>query len=86
MNETCPVCRTRFERAPGYFVGAMYISYAVAVAVLTLMIVVLELGYLRSWPTWLVGIVGSAVYLLLAPAIFRWSRVAWIHFGERMGW
>ncbi len=33
MNDACPGCHTPFEREPGYFVGAMYISYAMAVSI-----------------------------------------------------
>ena len=33
MNEQCPVCGHRFMREPGYFQGAMYVSYALATAV-----------------------------------------------------
>jgi hypothetical protein len=31
MHEQCPVCGLRFEREPGYFTGAMYLSYGVAI-------------------------------------------------------
>src|SRR2546422_5139223 len=30
MNERCPVCDLKFEREEGYFLGAMYISYGLA--------------------------------------------------------
>jgi uncharacterized protein (DUF983 family) len=33
MHEQCPVCGLRFEREPGYFTGAMYLSYGVAIIV-----------------------------------------------------
>ena len=33
MNEKCPTCGLEFDREPGYFTGAMYISYALAVPV-----------------------------------------------------
>ena len=86
MNETCPACHTRFERAPGYFVGAMYISYAFAVIMLVVMVVIFELGVLRSLPTGLAAGIVVLAYLLMVPAIFRWSRILWIHLGERVGW
>ena len=34
MNDPCPVCGLVFEREPGYFFGAMYFSYFIAVAIL----------------------------------------------------
>ena len=30
MHAQCPACGLRFEREPGYFTGAMYLSYGVA--------------------------------------------------------
>jgi len=32
MNETCPHCGVRYEREPGYFYVAMFVSYALIVA------------------------------------------------------
>ena len=59
MNEDCPVCGLDFDRGePGYFTGAMYVSYALAIpliALLTLIehlmlaaLVALPAG--RCWP------------------------------------
>jgi hypothetical protein len=31
MRARCPVCRLRIEREQGYFVGAIYLNYAVTV-------------------------------------------------------
>jgi uncharacterized protein (DUF983 family) len=31
MHEDCPNCNYHFEREPGYFIGAMYVSYGIAV-------------------------------------------------------
>ena len=31
MHPQCPVCGLRYHREPGYFLGAMYISYGLAV-------------------------------------------------------
>ncbi|GAB3978960.1 hypothetical protein GCM10028806_43230 [Spirosoma terrae] len=32
MHENCPVCGLRYEAEPGFFTGAMYVSYALYVA------------------------------------------------------
>ena len=86
MNEICPGCGKRFEPEPGYFVGAMYISYALAMIVLILMFAISRLGAFRSWPLPLVVSLAVVTYLLLIAPIFRWSRILWLHFGERVGW
>jgi hypothetical protein len=31
MNDRCDDCQYHFDREPGYFIGAMYISYGLAV-------------------------------------------------------
>jgi uncharacterized protein (DUF983 family) len=33
MAEACRLCGLRFERAPGYFVGAIYVNYAVTAGI-----------------------------------------------------
>jgi uncharacterized protein (DUF983 family) len=30
MNESCEKCKYHFDREPGYFLGAMYLSYGLA--------------------------------------------------------
>src|SRR5437764_919989 len=37
MNERCPVCQLRFEREAGYFLGAMYVSYGLALDVISML-------------------------------------------------
>jgi uncharacterized protein (DUF983 family) len=79
MNATCPVCALEFEREPGYFVGAMYISYLLAVPLIAVAAFVIQL-LVPGWPLYLVVLVGGAAILPLVPALFRYSRVLWIHF------
>ena len=33
MHERCPVCDLKFEREPGYFLGAMYVSYSLGLVI-----------------------------------------------------
>lgn len=78
MNVACPVCGLVFEREPGYFTGAMVVSYALAVPVLGAMVIgLMTLGGLDAVPALLIG---DAAYLALVPFIFRYSRVLWLHF------
>src|SRR5262245_32870110 len=35
MNDPCPHCGLLFEREEGYFLGAMYVSYALGAAVIS---------------------------------------------------
>jgi len=34
MHDRCPGCGLHFNREPGYFLGAMYISYGLGLAVI----------------------------------------------------
>ena len=78
MYARCPNCGLEFEREPGYFTGAMVVSYALAVPVLgALVIGLMIIGGLDAVPALLIG---DAVYLALVPFIFRYSRVVWLHF------
>ncbi|MEO5912240.1 MAG: DUF983 domain-containing protein [Pelobium sp.] len=75
MNENCSKCNLKFEREPGYFYVAMFISYAmnvieiIATSVLTWLIT----GNLEN-PFLYMGIIFPVV-LLLSPINYRFSRV-----------
>ena len=77
MNKECAVCGLVFEREPGYYTGAMVVSYAIAVPTFGLIVIALLLAGIDAVIALLVG---GAVYLFLAPFIFRYSRVVWLHF------
>jgi hypothetical protein len=77
MHERCPVCGLRFEREPGYFLGAMYISYALGVV--TIALLAFAFWLVTGW--WITKDTLWAVLLFLpmAPAITLLSRVLWIY-------
>src|SRR5262245_9953759 len=78
MRARCTLCGHQFERAPGFFVGAMYFSYAMAVPIFALLAILVH-GFL---PRWSVARVMSLVLIAFAPMIpvvFRWSRIVWMH-------
>lgn len=79
MNEFCPRCGVKFEREPGYFFGAMYISYALSVPIIAGLTVLLWLTFPSSWELeWVVCLAGG-LFLPLVPMIFRYSRILWMH-------
>jgi uncharacterized protein (DUF983 family) len=80
-NEYCPVCNLRFEREPGFFYVAMFISYAMNVAEMITIAVAtyilgLELTYENLWL--FVAIIMVGVFLF-APLNYRYSRVFLLH-------
>ena len=78
MYGRCPTCGLEFEREPGYFTGAMLVSYTLAVPVLGAMVIgLMVVGSVDALPALLIG---DTAYLALVPFIFRYSRVVWLHF------
>lgn len=77
-HKNCPVCDVQYEREPGFFFGAMYISYALTMAVLLGSAFILYNFF--GDPELIVYIitVPTAVILLL-PLIFRYSRTLFLY-------
>jgi len=76
MNDACPHCHYRYDRGKhGYFVGAMYVSYAIMVAVmgaLTIAMWVLDVPRDYQLQIYLVSIA------LIGPFAFPYSRLLWV--------
>lgn len=79
MHPTCPLCGLRFEREQGYFTGAMYVSYLLAVPVLAACAGAVALAF-PSLSFEATMAVAAVLFLPFVPLIFRASRVLWIHF------
>jgi uncharacterized protein (DUF983 family) len=77
MNEHCPVCGLKFEREQGYFLGAMYVSFALSI--LPVCLLVLLIWAITRWPLDRVVICTFFAYLPAVPLVVRFSRVVWIH-------
>ena len=80
MYEQCSVCNLKYEREPGYFLGAMYISYALALMSIGLFAV--TIWSLTGWWISKVTIWAVILFLPLAPAITLLSRVLWIYLDQ----
>jgi uncharacterized protein (DUF983 family) len=78
MNDHCSVCRIRFEKEPGYFLGAMYASYFLGVGFLTAFYVAAR-SLFPDWPSALVAAAAVVPYIPLVPVVWRYSRVIWMH-------
>ena len=78
MHRRCPVCDFDFEPEPGYFTGAMYISYALAVPLVALLALAVYLVAPRLSGGAIV-LVAAALFIPAVPNVFRASRVLWIH-------
>jgi uncharacterized protein (DUF983 family) len=79
MNDPCPVCGLVFQREEGYFLGAMYTSYILSTALLTVSYFAAA-ALLPTWGSLTVALVAILPFPPLMPAVFRYSRVMWIYF------
>lgn len=76
MHRHCPRCGLLFEREPGYFMGAMYLSYG--------------LGIIATAPVWLpmawlgrslgeVLLASGSLLIVASPWLFSYARVLWLY-------
>jgi hypothetical protein len=80
MNDLCPACGLHFNREPGYFLGAMYISYGLALAVIFLF--GLLLWVLTHWRLDKIAIWAVVLFVPFAPMLTFLSRVLWIYLDQ----
>jgi ABC-type transport system involved in cytochrome c biogenesis permease component len=80
MHERCAVCDLRFDREPGYFLGAMYISFVLGLAAVAVIAAVL--WAVTGW--WITKDILWAVvlFLPLAPGLTLFARVLWIYLDQ----
>ena len=78
MNERCSECDYRFEREPGYFIGAMYLSYGLAVSQGIVAFVLCSILLPEMAIEWVIVTVTMPM-LLMAKKNFKWSRILYIH-------
>jgi hypothetical protein len=78
MNDNCERCNYHFDREPGYFLGAMYISYGLAVfqGVITYIIIHSAFPILSSF--YEISLI-ILVILLFGKKNYKLSRVLYIH-------
>ncbi|MEQ8425638.1 MAG: DUF983 domain-containing protein [Cyclobacteriaceae bacterium] len=78
MNSNCDHCGVTFEPEPGFYFGAMFVSYAISVALFaTIGISLYLLGNPADW-VYLTAIVTGAI--LFTPFSFRYSRILFLYF------
>ncbi|WP_158233421.1 DUF983 domain-containing protein [Reichenbachiella sp. 5M10] len=78
MEKNCKVCHQAFEPEPGFYYGAMFVSYAFSVAITFVVGMVLfhVFGDPEMWVyvVSLLGVVG-----LVWPLMYRYSRAIFLH-------
>ncbi len=78
MNDRCTVCGEKLNREPGFYFGAMFISYIVS-GILSLIFVGILIIFLKL--DWILSLTILFVVLAVLYAyLFKISRSIWIHF------
>ncbi|MCM4163446.1 DUF983 domain-containing protein [Arenibacter sp. A80] len=77
MYERCNKCNFKFEREPGFFFGAMFVSYALTAAEFITFSIISYFILGMSLTTTFFGVVVLAI--LLSTINFRLSRIIWMY-------
>jgi len=80
MHEACPVCAVKFEREQGFFLGALYVAYGLAVPMLSFFMLIV-------WLVWHASLgrsfqIAMIVFFPISFWVFRYSRVIWLHLDQ----
>ena len=78
MNKNCPVCNLHFEPEPGFYFGAMYISYAFSVALFVTVALILYVVF-GDPDLWVYAVAIPSAVVILLPGTFRLSRSIFLH-------
>lgn len=78
MHENCAHCALKYEREPGFFLGAIYVNYGLTSLVSTIAYPVGRFGMQLPRTPLIIGIVA---FIVLFPLWFhRYARSLWLSF------
>ncbi len=70
LPEVCPVCKQDFKIEPGFYYGAMYVSYGLTIAVNVAVFIAMSVEWY---------LIADVITLILTlPYLFKVSRALWI--------
>ena len=78
MYESCPVCDQTYEPEPGFFFGAMYVSYAFSVTIMFVVGFVLY-NFFGNPDMWVYMTTVIMAVAILWPVQYRYSRSIFFH-------
>lgn len=74
--EKCSECGCEYSKEPGFYYGAMYVSYALGVAFFVASFVLTYLIYPQA-SVWVYITVIIATVILLSPWLYAMSKIIW---------
>lgn len=78
IHSSCSCCGEKYEKEPGFYYGAMYVSYALTVAWFIVTFAINEFFIHANTAVYL--IFSCSFIVLFAPLTFRLSRLLWLNF------
>ena len=79
MEPECGVCGTKFEREPGYWLGALYFSYGLALA---LVLPVTAWMMHQGVPSFTIVLATLGQAALWSPLTYRYARLLWMYLDQ----
>ena len=76
LKKNCSHCGLKYSKEPGFYYGAMYVTYALGVAIMVAVWIAFEVLY----PDYTIGAIVaviSAVVILGAPYLYALSKIIW---------
>jgi len=79
MKSHCEVCNLNYEIEPGFYWGAMYVSYAITVAIMLIVgAAVYFIG--RNPDSWVYLSCIIASFIIASPFTYRYARVIMLYY------
>ena len=76
LHKTCSNCALKYEKVPGVYYGAMYVSYGLGVALFVALWVLISL-FFPNLSTGLQIFLIISVSLILTPYLYALSKIIW---------
>ncbi len=76
IHTNCPNCGLKYSKEPGFYYGAMYVSYGLGVALFVALWVSFNLFFEDLSVAWQIGII-SGLFVLLGPYLYALSKIIW---------
>ncbi len=78
MHQSCLKCYQTYEPEPGFYYGAMFVSYGFSAAI-TLVTGFVLYNFFNNPDTWVYMVVVMSVIALFWPVMFKYSRAIFLH-------
>lgn len=78
MHDNCPHCNYKFEREPGYFYGAMFMSYGITMAEALATFVIIQIFNLDLSVDGIMAVIIAVILIFIFPN-YKLSRILWMY-------